>query len=315
MLVPAETYNPAADVGVVACYFSSAGFATKRANFDRFVETLTRSRLEHVVVECAFGDAPFELTASERLVQVRARDVMWQKERLLNLAVARLPARCTTVAWLDADVLFTNADWARETSRLLDDVPIVQPYAQVVRLPRGRVVDDGCGERWPSFGAVYRSHPDRVLCGDFARHGHTGFAWAARRAVIERHGLYDACISGSGDHMMAHAFAGDWSSPCMDRILRRGSAHHANFARWCKAIYPDVRARVGHVSGALLHLWHGETENRRYVLRNQELAAFDFDPERDLRVGPTGAWEWASAKPALHAWAVEYYPSRREDGG
>jgi hypothetical protein len=311
---PADRYAAAPDLGVVTCYFNSAGFASKRANFEVFAERLARSGIACVVVECAFGDAAFELAKSPGVVRVRARDVMWQKERLLNVAVGQLPAACTKVAWLDGDVLFENADWAAETSRLLEEVPVVQPYARVVRLPRGATTDAGEGDSWPSFAAVYRAHPDRVLAGDFANHGHTGFAWAARRELLARHGLYDACISGSGDHMMAHAFAGDWSSACMDRILVRNSRHHAHFVAWCRALYKDVRARVGHVPGTLLHLWHGEMDYRRYVLRNQELARFEFDPAADIRVGESGAWEWASEKRELHRWAVEYYPSRREDG-
>jgi hypothetical protein len=63
-----------------------------------------------------------------------------------------------------------------------------------------------------------------------------------------------------------------------------------------------------------MHLWHGDMEHRRYVLRNQELAAFGFDPAKDLRISATGAWEWNSKKPDLHQWALQYYPSRKEDG-
>jgi len=242
--------------------------------------------------------------------------VMWQKERLLNVAIGRLPVSCTKVVWADCDVLFVDNDWADRTSALLDSYPIVQPFDRVIRLPRGHFTYQGQGDLWPSFAAVARQHPDLMLAGDFARHGHTGFAWAARREILEKHGLYDACISGSGDHMMAHAFFGDWSSPCMGRILGAppSSPHRAHFAAWCKSLYGEVRARVGVASGALLHLWHGEIDNRRHVLRNQELASFDFDPASDLHIGPQGAWEWNSDKPALHQWAVNYYPSRKDDG-
>ena len=36
---------------------------------------------------------------------------MWQKERLLNLAVAALPPGCTKVAGLDSDLVFRPRDW------------------------------------------------------------------------------------------------------------------------------------------------------------------------------------------------------------
>ena len=65
-------------------------------------------------------------------------NTLWQKERMLNLAVARLPARCTKVAWIDADSFFTNERWVADTSALLDHQLVV------VDLRRERV-DAGIG--------------------------------------------------------------------------------------------------------------------------------------------------------------------------
>jgi hypothetical protein len=298
----------------VTSYYNPARYQTKLQNFQIFAAALSASGVPLLTVECAFGDDPFTLSGHVAVVQVRARDVMWQKERLLNVAIAQLPPSCSQIAWLDADILFENADWARETSALLATRPVVQPFETVVRLPRGHELYQGEGESWEGFAAAIARDPDSVLGGDFTRHGHTGFVWAARREILERHGLYDACISGSGDHMIAHGFAGDWESPCLDRILGNNSAHRAHFAAWAKRVYPDVRARVGYVPGRILHLWHGDHVNRRYVLRNQELSAFQFDPERDIKIGRDGAWEWSSDRSDLRQWAIDYYRGRKEDG-
>ncbi|MBS2028072.1 MAG: hypothetical protein JST54_09235 [Deltaproteobacteria bacterium] len=301
------------DVGVVAAYFNPCGYRTKRENLERFADAVRAAGVPLVIAEAAFEGEDFSLPAQLGALRIRARDVMWQKERLLNVATSALPASCTKVAWLDADVLFARADWAEATSAALERYPIVQLFDAAVRLPFGHTSDRGEGERYRGFAAAYVESPQVLLSGDFARHGHTGFAWAARRELLVRHGLYDACIAGSGDHMMAHAFCGDWEGPCVRRILGSSGPHRAYFRSWSKRLYADVRARVGVVPGALWHLWHGEIVNRRYVLRNRELAAFDFDPARDLTVGPTGCWEWASKKPELHAWARDYFDHRRED--
>lgn len=113
---PADRYHPAPDLGLIATFFNPAGYRTKRVNYDRFRAPLDDAGLRLVVVECGFGDATFDLPAGEGVFHVRGRDVMWQKERLLNLALARLPAGCTKVAWLDADLLFENPGWAAETA-------------------------------------------------------------------------------------------------------------------------------------------------------------------------------------------------------
>lgn len=312
-VTPAAEYARTDALWAVTAYFNPDRYRTKRRNYDAFRARLD-GRVPLLTVEAAFGGDDFELPASDAVVRVRGRDVMWQKERLLNVALDRLPASCTKVAWLDADVLFENPDWAAEAARRLDRCPVLQLFDRAVRLPRGATADDGTGEAYPGFAAVAARDPHRLLAGDFAAHGHTGFAWAARREALAGRGLYDACIAGSGDHMMAHAFAGDWTSPCVARILGGANRHRDHFAAWCKDVYQKVRADVGFVPGSVLHLWHGEVRDRRYVDRNRELAGFGFDPRRDIRVGAGGCWEWASDKPALHAWARGYFGLRREDG-
>lgn len=313
-IAAATAYERADDLWLLTSYFNSHGYRTKRQNYDRFRERIEASGLNLLTVECAFGPAAFELPPSPNVLRISARDLMWQKERLLNVAIAKLPTVCRKVAWLDGDILFARPDWAVETARLLDEFPVVQLFDRAIRLPRGHDAYHGEGDLWESFAAVSRRSPHLMLKGDFAAHGHTGFAWAARRDYLDRHGLYDACIAGSGDHMMAHALCGDWTSPCIQRIIGQNNRHRDYFAAWARRQYQDVRAKLGCVPGTVLHLWHGETADRRYVLRNQELAAFGFDPAADVRVGPTGCWEWASRKPRLHAWASDYFGHRCEDG-
>jgi hypothetical protein len=311
---PADRYAPTADLYVVTAYFNPARFRSKRHNYKLFRDRIAAAGIPLVTVECTLGDQPFELPAGPDVRRVRGRDVMWQKERLLNVAIAELPTSCQKVAWLDADILFENSDWAPAAAARLDDFPVVQLFDRAVRLQRGTTSDDGDGDSYPGFAAVYARDPQRLLAGDFAVHGHTGFAWAARREVLVGRGLYDACIAGSGDHMMAHAFCGDWTSTCVDRIIGAANRHRGYFADWCRFVYPRVRARVGYVRGAVLHLWHGEVADRRYVDRNRELAGFGFDPAADVRVGESGCWEWTSKKPGLHRWAADYFGRRREDG-
>jgi hypothetical protein len=307
------TYARPADLGIVTSYFNPGAFRTRAANFERFVETIRDAEIPLVIVEACFeGQGP---TLDERhgSLRVKARDVMWQKERLLDLGTGWLPAHCTKVAWLDADVLFEDDDWAVATSSLLETAVVVQPFAEVVRLSRGALRPREGDDAFESFGAVYVNRPEALRLGKFERHGHTGFAWAARRDVLARSGFYDACIAGSGDHMMAHAFAGDSESACISRMVGRGGRHLAHFRRWSRRLHEDVGGRLSFTPGRLLSLWHGTIENRRYSDRNKELAHLEFDPKEDICISETGCWEWASDKPALHEWARRYFVERKED--
>ena len=85
------------------------------------------------------------------MFQFRCRDVMWQKERLLNLTIDRVPDRYTKIVWVDADVLFTNPRWIVEASERLDDFPVIQPFSHAVRLRPGETSDFGGGERARGF--------------------------------------------------------------------------------------------------------------------------------------------------------------------
>lgn len=310
---PATTYEPADDLWLVTAYFNPLGYHTRRRNYDRFRDVIARSGLQLLTIECAIGRGAFALPPSADVLRVRARHLLWQKERLLNLAIAQLPARCTKVAWLDCDVLFENPRWAVETSRALDRHVVVQPYTMAVRLSQ-----DADGHRHVervkrAFASIYSECPQHLGEGNYDQH-ETGLAWAARREALARCQLYDACIVGGGDHVMAHAMCGDWVSPCIDRRLGAHSRHREHFVRWAKNVWACVDGNIGCVPGAVLHLWHGERSNRRYGLRHRELERFGFDPETDVRIGRTGCLEWASRKPALHRWVKEYFRSRQEDG-
>jgi hypothetical protein len=312
----AQRYTPAADLGVVTSYFNPCGSRRRAENFERFAAPIRAAGIPLVVVEARFpGDAgeAAALPAEHHSLRVEARDVMWHKERLLDLGSAWLPPQCTKVAWLDADVLFEDEEWALATSALLETAIVVQPFAEAVRLSRDALVPRGGDDVFESFASVFVNRPGELAHGKFELHGHTGFAWAARRDLVARHGLYDACIAGSGDHVMAHAFAGDGDSPCVGRMIGRGGVHRAHYRRWARRLHEDVRRRLSFTPGRLLHLWHGTIENRRYAQRNRELLELAFDPREDIRISGTGCWEWASDKPDLHAWARRYFVERRED--
>ena len=303
----------------VTTYYNPASYASKATNYAWFREALHEADIPLLAVELAFGDTPFELGSgdAEKLIQLRGGDVLWQKERLLNIGVASLPDDCDKVAWLDADVLFARPDWARETARLLDTYVVVQPFSHCVRLPPETGVCDpatlpfGYGESELFYGMAWGVHAKgRASLADYRRHGHTGFAWAARRELIERHGLYDANLLGNGDTDIAHALFGSTNYWGQQKL---GQSARSHLRRWAEPFTADVARSVGCVDGVVSHLWHGSPQHRLYdkpldVLRN-------FDPDCDLAVNPqTGLYEWSNASNELRSWSEHYFRARQEDG-
>ncbi len=123
------------DLWSITAYFNPLGSARRLDNYRAFRAAL-RCRL--VTVELGFGEFALDTGDADILVQIPGRDLLWQKERLLNIALEQLPDDCDKVAWLDSDIVFVRRDWAAATSRALDDHRIVQPFStfQEVLPPR-----------------------------------------------------------------------------------------------------------------------------------------------------------------------------------
>ncbi len=309
-----DSKEKTSELAVITTYFNPQGYKTKRSNFSAFLKPLLESNLFVIVVEADFPPNHLALSEIVNIIRLQGRHVLWQKERMLNIALAKIPRKFQKIAWIDADILFENRNWVSETIRLLDESHVVQLFEEAVRLPKGVVQYSGQGETYNSFGSVIKKDPNCLIKGDFQKHGHTGFGWAVRREVIETLGFYDANIAGSGDHVMAHAFAGDWDSECIKRIIGNNPHHLKHFQTWAEEIYSKVRAKISYVPGRVMHLWHGDTENRKYVVRNKELADFKYNPYKDIELAENGLWQWTRKGNRIRIWAENYFSTRKEDG-
>ena len=100
--------NAKSDFWAIAPYYNLAGWKSRPRNYRLFRESLS---IPLLTVEW-HPDGAYDLgpTDADRLVQVEGGDPMWQKERLLDLALDNLPPHVKYVAWLDADVLFCDPD-------------------------------------------------------------------------------------------------------------------------------------------------------------------------------------------------------------
>jgi hypothetical protein len=246
---------------------------------------------------------------------------LWQKERLLNIAVRHLPPACDAVAWLDCDIIFGVSDWAERARTALNDFSMVQLFDEVHGLAQGadytasgwgpvsRVIS-GAGLRIArGYLKPETSKPSSLFQGAFPS---IGFAWAASRALLDRHGLYDARIGGGGDRAILCAALGRFDSCVRSHSMSDRGVEH--YRAWGERFYAEVGGKIGHVSGPVFSLWHGANESRQYEERHRQLAKYDFDPFSDIALGANDCWHWNSAKPGLHQHLKDYFLSRDEDG-
>jgi len=275
-----------------------------------------------LTVELAF-DSGFELDAGDAdiLIQRHGGAVLWQKERLLNIALQSLPAECTQIAWLDCDISFERSDWPVRVAEALARFALVQPFHHFHHLPPDTGAAEATREsailNGPSVAAALASGQARdTLFRRVADRepgcASPGLAWAASRELLERHGFYDASIVGGGDTAMACAAFGAWKYAI--EVHRMNAWQRARYLDWARPFYEAVRGAVTFVEGDIFHLWHGAIEDRRGRARHAGLAHFDFDPATDIAIGEDGCWRWATDKPQLHRYVRDYFASRRDDG-
>ncbi len=308
-----------AELWAIAPYFNPAGYRRRRENYRAFRQRLG---VPLVTVEMAHGNA-FDLAEGDAdiLVQLRGGDVMWQKERLLNIALAAVPAPCRKVAWIDADVIFARPDWVERASLMLDRRPIVQLFARTHYMPADLPIErfgPGAAEltrRSIAYVVGQGGDPRAGLEEMGAQNlnaNATGMAWAARRDLVEEFGFYDACIIGGGDRALIAAGYNELETVIPRLSMSGRRAEH--YLAWARPFAEAVAGNVGVLDGDIYHLWHGELPKRGSLVRNRILAEFGYDPVADIAIGADGPWRWASDKPAMHDYLKAYFASRDEDG-
>jgi len=309
----------------VTAHFNPHGIPLQLQNLYEFSQRSRRQGLKLLIVELAFGDAPYEVAddAADLVLRRRTDTVLWQKERMLNLGIAHLPAACDKVAWIDGDLIFENAQWVAATTALLTSFVAVQLFDTACWLPRGartlaRDAPRGLGEGKCLPGVVAGltayTTPERRqrALANYLLSGHTGFGWAARRSLLTAHGLYDRDIVGGADVPIAHALLGNEDFWAGNNFYCRHltPAALADIARWSRRLYQEVAGSVSYTPGRVLHLWHGDMASRNYIARLQILLDNAYDPTQDVRLDANGCWQWATDKPTLHAQVRAYFTAR-----
>jgi hypothetical protein len=312
--------SPAGALWAITSYFNPMRYRRRRENYRLFRRRLT---LPLVTVELSF-DGAFDLRRDEAeiLLQLSGGDVMWQKERLLNVALHEVPRECDKVAWLDCDVIFAREDWAERASRSLERCALVQPFSRVCHLGpdwQGSVApEQECVGRRPSLAAGVVSGLPAAACfahpapeqrpGTYA----CGLAWAGRRQLMEQHGFFDANIIGGGDRSIACGAYGCFEHEVEHHYLNARQRDY--YLAWAQPFHEACGGQVAVVDGDLHHLWHGEVASRGLGARQSGLRRFHFDPYEDIAVDASGCWRWSSDKPEMHRYVRDYFASRREDG-
>ena len=300
------------DLAAVCCYFNACHYKIRFSNYKIFRKGIVRTGIKLLTVELAFGDDPFELTGFSDVLQLRTgkKNIMWQKERLLNVGIKKLIAEgYKKIVWLDADVVFENDNWVKDLSSKLDKYPLVQVFKEIDRESEKEKIEHSYGS------ASYYINTKKISYQD----ARPGLGWAARSSILEKVPLYDLAVINTDNDLLNL-----YGSFCEDRslmVIREKCDFFKNFPflylfhymKWAKIWSSYVNGKIHYINQKMKALYHGTFKNRKHGQRDVICKKFHFDPLKDIKIGKSGAWEWASDKPDLHKEVREYFYSRKED--
>lgn len=264
---------------IVACYFNPQNNPYRLSTFNKFYDSI--KHMNHRIVECVIGDGKSQLPDSLYITKIKSDSMLWHKESLLNYAIENLDRKFKYVFWIDTDIIFTNKNWMVDSVEQLKINNVVQPFEYCVHLEKDRNdVDFDITHEYEFANHPKNRHPRlwRSFCANCATtdlgdnenydvHGHVGFAWGARREVLDAVPLYDKALVGGADHIMAHAAAGHIPHTCITKSFTEDiDAVNA----WSVKFYHVVQGRIGYTKGDLYHMWHGDLKNREYLKRIRE---------------------------------------------
>jgi hypothetical protein len=228
-------------------------------------------------------------------IHVSAGSFMFHKENLYRILETKIPPCYTKLAFLDADVYFTEKTWYKKVSDLLNTYDVVQPFE------RAHWLDLTYTKTMLTRKTVLLNTKKEW---DFAYH--PGFAWCMTRKYYKKVGFFDYAVSGSGDTLSSAAWLQNTFPPNFQSLPKPLIAKYNVFQAtplpkitYCKDI-------------DLYHLYHGSRENRQYAERHKMLD-IDGDIEEYLERNKDGVLEWKH-KQKWNPLYLQYFKKRDDDG-
>jgi hypothetical protein len=310
----------------ITSYYNPFRGLLRRQNYNTFRMNLG---VQLLTVEWS-PTGQFELDARDAdiLIQVSGGSILWQKERLLNIGLAKAREMgFTEVVFLDCDIIFSTSNWFELVSAELEKHAVIQCFSHVNYLAHieGSVPELEALRAAPSEYSLpsmafsmqqghglYRSnvpkHPTQIQSFT-ALSGNPGLAMAIRADLLQHWSYYESNLVGGGDLVAMAALTSNLS--ILFSQIAFTSKHQDHMLGWAKTL--DFKENiVGVTSNHVLHLWHGKLENRGYGSRYAILNECHYDPFSDIQSDRNGALIFAQGSEQLQQ-RIERFLSSRQD--
>lgn len=216
------------------------------------------------------------------------RNILWQKEAILNAMVEALPKEYDVVAFIDCDLVWPNSKWLEDGKKKLEKANAVQLFEKVLYYTADDFVMNA------TYG--WAAHKEKYSPGG---------AWMVRREMFP---LIDYFIVGGGDRVMARA----WAGKKLDRTegFDNNWVLKKQLAKDMLEQHKKCHNKIDFVDTECFHLYHGEMKNRQYKDRLACLGDYWFDPNLDI-YRENGILTWSQESAAgLRSFIKNYFNGR-----
>jgi hypothetical protein len=222
-------------------------------------------------------------------------NIVWQKERLLNVLIDSLPNTTDIIVWVDADVVFYNNDLLKDIDITLQKYAVAQCFEKVYEHSKNSTHNN------ISFAKDHLSKDKQ----DWPA---VGFSWAMRSNVISD-GLFDKDILGNNDSLQLIAWLGWWDH---QQVLVLPPHLRKKYLLWAIKNHENVQGSIGCIKGSIEHLYHGNAKNRQYWNKNKILQKHRYNPDTDININK-GLIELVPKKTQLRKDIYKYFIDRKDD--
>jgi len=255
----------------ICSYFNFTDSPLIRKNYEVFRRSFDYPL---TTIELALPEQNFFIDDSIK-IKVDSSNILWQKERCLNLAIEQLPPNIDSIAWIDTDIIFDNRHLLQDTYKALERNKVVQLFEKCEEKPIVNHYNNNI-----SLGKKIKDN----IAADLPC---IGFAWAFRREILIEDKLYDSDPVGNSDVLQILSWLGQWNNAS---ILDLNPQYRKEFLLWAWNSYEKVQRDIGYVKGSVRHLYHGPHYGRKYHDRNKILTSNNFVPSEDLRINSDGLY-------------------------
>lgn len=287
-------------LAVITTFFNPNNYINIKHNYLKFSEKI-KQKCDLFPIELSFNGEFF--IEDENLIKINGDDsnILWQKERLLNICLQNIPKEYTNIAWVDCDIIFENENWVNEVNEKLNYYKVLHLFENAKRLDENNNVDI-------IFNSIICNIKDNNEIPINLNNGVTGFGWAIRREEIEKIGFLDTQIIGGADALMFFSFVNKNNTIFHQKMNKEW---YDVYLEWSEKATKNIDFSINNISGDIIHLYHGNLKNRNYNNRYRILSDYNFNPKEDMIIDKNGLWKFKDESFSYKIF--NYFQERKED--